>query len=258
MNTLCDIIRRKRDEVLVMHQDEGLGDVCSAAEPTDRDFLTALRSCAPSLIAEVKPRSPSMGKIIPRDKVPSVVEVYSEHAQAISVLCDGADFGGGFDLLQEVRSQTDLPILAKEFIVDAMQIRLARAAGADAVLLIAAVLSKDEIAKLAACSLQLRMPVLLELHDESDCEKIPDVSPDELTLGINNRNLKTMEIDLRTSVQMAQFLRERYRDHLIVSESGIESREDVESLQTFVDGFLIGTTFLTSGDPGGKIRELFP
>ena len=250
MTFLSSIIERKKLEVKTL----------PAFNPprTERSLVTALRSKNPSLLAEIKPRSPSKGELIDRADIPRIVSVYSECAQGISVLCDHDDFGGGYDLLQEVRALTDLPLLAKEFIIDPVQISTARQHGADAVLLIAAILTSDEIQNLAQCSLDLEMCVLLELHNEDDVKKIPDLSQDHLILGINNRDLRTLAIDLSVTQRLAPSLRQKFPRYLLLSESGVASRSDIDRLKSFVDGFLMGTALLTSPDPRTAILQMFP
>ena len=205
MNILHSIIERKYDEVRSLQRPETL-------ERSNRNFVGSLRSKVPGLIAEIKPRSPSAGTLIERNRFPEFVELYNRHAQAISVLCDVVDFGGGYDLLAEVRSRTNLAILAKEFIVDSLQIDCARAAGADAVLLIAAVLETEKIQVLADRAVALGMGVLLELHDIVEIEKIPTLPPESLVLGINNRNLDTLAINLATTQDLGVHIQKQYSD----------------------------------------------
>ena len=241
---LSSVIGRKRQEVETMQAPEDV-------PISQRSFIHALRCHGeggrrPSLIAEIKPTSPSAGMMIERTRIPSVVDEYNSFAQAISVLCDVEDFGGGYDLLADVRGMTMLPILAKEFIIDARQIRMARSCGADAVLLIAQALSADQIQILSTKIVQLGMAVLYEVHDEEDCRRIPDLSPEQMVIGINNRNLRTLTVDLETTERMAPAIRASHPEHLLFSLSGIGHRADAERLMEHVDGFLIGTALLWS------------
>ncbi|HRH92952.1 MAG TPA: indole-3-glycerol phosphate synthase TrpC [Candidatus Peribacteria bacterium] len=245
MTILDDILRHKRDEVAALPD--------CAPQPSTRDFVAGLRTASPCLIAEVKPKSPSAGPLLDRANVPALMESYNRHAQAVSVLCDERFFGGGFDLLRQVRALTDLPILAKEFIVDAKQIRVARDAGADAVLLIANVLSANEILRFSAEATGLGMGVLLELHDESDLEKIPAMHAGTLVLGINNRSLATLHIDLDTTARLSPLVRTLCPGHLVIGESGVTMKADLARLQPSVDGFLIGTGLLA-----GTMLGAFP
>ncbi len=245
MTVLDDILRHKRDEVAALPD--------CAPQPSTRNFVTGLRTASPCLVAEIKPKSPSAGMLMKQSDIAPTVAMYNARAHAISVLCDREFFGGGFGLLGSVRAQTDLPILAKEFIIDAKQIRSARHAGADAVLLIAAILEPEKIGLLATEAQALGMDVLLELHDERELEKIPDLSPESLVLGINNRNLATLAIDLSATIRLASLIRKRFPGHLLLSESGLRTSADVQRVQPCVDGFLIGTGLLT-----GDLLPHFP
>ena len=245
MTILDDILRHKRDEIAALPD--------CAPQPTRRNFVAGLRTVSPCLIAEVKPKSPSAGPLLDRANIPTLMQSYNRHAQAVSVLCDERFFGGGFHLLRQVRALTDLPILAKEFIVDAKQIRVARDAGADAVLLIASVLSASDVVRFAAEAAGLGMGILLELHDESDVEKIPAMHAGALVLGINTRNLATLHTDLDTTVRLSPRVRTLCQSHLVIGESGVQTKTDLARLQPSVDGFLIGTGLLA-----GTMLGAFP
>lgn len=254
MISLHAIVARKKKEVQDM--------LPVSAAPTERSFIGALRkqkqARKPGLIAEIKFRSPSEGKLLERTRLPAVLSAYNRHAQALSILCDHEDFGGGYDILETIRSQSSLPILAKEFILDVKQIQRARAAGADAILLIASILSPSQIQELSACAVSLKMAVLFEMHHEEEIAFIPDISPDFLLLGINHRNLSTLMIDLTLTERFDPLLRSRYPQHLIVAESGIHTADDVMRLSAHADAFLIGTAFLKADDPSAVITSLFP
>ncbi len=245
MTVLDDILRQKRSEISALRD-------CTPQAST-RNFAAALRTVSPCLIAEVKPKSPSGGMLLDSASVPTLMQSYNRHAQAVSVLCDERFFGGGFDLLRQVRALTDLPILAKEFIIDAKQIRVARDTGAYAVLLIANVLSAHDVMRFTAEAAGLGMGILLELHDESDLEKIPAMHAGALVLGINNRNLATLHIDLDTTVRLSPLVRTLCPGHLVIGESGVTTKTDLARLQPSVDGFLIGTGLLA-----GTMLGAFP
>ena len=232
--------------------------ISGTIENSKRHFVQSLRSAHPSLIAEVKPHSPSKGKVISLEQVPSVVDRYNRHAQAISVLCDQKYFGGGYDLLSSVRAMTDLPILAKEFIIDERQISAARRAQADAVLLIAALNEPELNQSLAEKALELGMGILFEIHTPEELSLVPSIGPTHMAIGINSRNLQTMEIDLGTIKTIAPLIRERFPDHLIIGESGISSAADIDTLQSSVDGFLIGSVLLNKNATARSIFEFFP
>ncbi|MBI3618769.1 indole-3-glycerol-phosphate synthase [Candidatus Peregrinibacteria bacterium] len=228
-------------------------------------FIDAVLARRPSLIAEVKPRSPSAGELLRREEIPALVDTYNRHAQAISVLCDAPRFGGGYDLLADVRSMTDLPLLAKDFMRTDAQIEQANQAGANAILLIVAILEISELSRLASHAIDLHLDVLIEVHTEEELEKVVDAfgtfSEDNkrhMLIGINNRNLVTLEIDLGTTERLVPAIRRRF-PHVpaIIAESGIRTRTDIERLQPFVQGFLIGTSILKSDDVASHLRSLF-
>lgn len=246
MNLLQNILRQKQSELAALPDHLNV-------EPTRRNFVGSLRSQSPCLIAEIKPKSPSAGILLEMAAIAPTVAAYNRRAQAISVLCDRTFFGGGFDLVHDVRLQTHLPILAKEFILNAKQIRAARHAGADAVLLIAALLEADTLHSLCETARELNMGVLLELHDTAEIDKIPALSEGSLVIGINNRNLATLAMDLGTTGRLASPVRKRFPRHLLLSESGLKTSADVQRVQPCVDGFLIGTGLLT-----GDLLPYFP
>ncbi len=251
MTFLQSILERKKQEAKDLPE-------MTTLSPTEKSMTESLRKMKPALIAEVKPMSPSEGTLMDLTDLPRILRIYNIRAQAISVLCDNATFGGGYDLLSVVRTMTDLPILAKEFIVSEKQIRRARHAGADAILLIAAMLTKQEAQTLAEQADALGMSVLFEIHEEKEILSIPALSSDSLVIGINNRNLKNLKIDLETTKNLAPKIRSLYPEHLLLSESGIRTGSDIATLSLSIDGFLIGTTFLKSSDAKATMAELFP
>lgn len=241
--TFLSTIRRLKEQEIQSLPSSGRVD------KSKRSFIQSLRSTNPSLIAEVKPASPSKGKILPLEKVPFIVDQYNHHAQAISVLCDKEYFGGGYDLLSSVRTMTDLPILAKEFIIDERQVLAARRAQADAVLLIAALNELEKNQELAAAALHLGMNILFEIHTAEELSSVPAIDPEHMAIGINSRDLQTMTIDLGTITTIAPLIRERFPHHLIIAESGITSPADIDTLRSSVDAFLIGTALLGDNFP---------
>ena len=250
MSFLSEIIAKKHEEIPCIRADAQIRKL-------KKSFIQALRMRCPSLIAEIKPRSPSRGTLIEPADIPVLLQEYNAHADAISVLCDNGFFGGGYDLLSDVRLQTELPILAKEFIVHTSQIDAANQAGADAILLIAAMLSREELRDLALYAEERGMAVLLEIHAEEEIERIPSLSADAMMLGINNRNLMTLEIDLATTPKLAKPLREKFPKHILIAESGTTTSEHVRKLTPIVDGFLIGTGLLNT-ESRAEILRHFP
>lgn len=197
------------------------------------------------IIAEFKRKSPSKGIINEISRVDDVVEGYARHkASAISVLTDFNFFGGSVDDLKLARNVTSLPLLRKEFILDEYQLHEAKAMGGDVILLIAAILSPAEVKELAHVAHDLGLEVLLEIHNEEELEAISD---DVDIVGVNNRNLKTFEVDLQHSVDLAMKIPDQF---LKISESGIASIQDIEYLrQHNFEGFLIGENFMKTPDP---------
>lgn len=216
-------------------------------------FVPGCRAQSPFVIAEVKPQSPS-GKVLIRDEeIEDLVAIYSKNAAAISVLCDREFFGGGYDLLQRVATMTDLPILAKEFFIDRSQIYKATGAGASAILLIPALISEEKCLELFEVALGCGLDVLLEFHELEDVKAslVAAVTglEDRVLIGVNNRDLKTLEMDMKTTERMMPELKRIFGEgHLFVAESGIENGEMAGELRPFVDGFLIGTGLLRCGD----------
>ncbi len=205
-----------------------------------------VRPDSTGVIAEFKRKSPSKGWFKPTDyPVAEVVRNYALNgAAAISVLTDAGFFGGSVEDLAASRELSGLPLLRKDFIIDEIQLYESRAYGADVILLIAAILSPGEVQELAGIASTLGMEVLLELHDENELDHICD----EITLvGINNRNLKTFEVDIARSLRMAARLP---KDKMLIAESGISSPEDILLFrQHGFQGFLIGENFMKATDP---------
>jgi indole-3-glycerol phosphate synthase len=216
-------------------------------------FAEAMGKPGISLIAEVKRASPSKGPIRPDLSVASLVRAYERAgARAVSVLTEQDYFSGSLDDLREAVAATALPVLRKDFILDAYQVYEARAAGASAVLLIAALLSDSELEALAALAANLELGVLLEVHDEAEVERalrFPDV-----VIGVNNRDLRTFDVSVNTTVELSRLI---HSERLLVGESGICSNEDVRALESCgVDGVLVGETLLRSPDVEAAVSQL--
>lgn len=203
------------------------------------------------IIAEFKRRSPSKGIINDKAMIEDVISAYEENGAAgISVLTDEEYFGGNNDDLMNTREMVDLPLLRKDFIIDEYQVVETKSIGADMMLLIAACLSPAEVKKLAVIGKSLGLEILLELHDEKELEHI---CPETELIGINNRNLKTFEVDIERSLRMA----EKIPDNKIkIAESGISSVENIKLFrENGFKGFLIGENFMKEADPGEAFRE---
>lgn len=202
-----------------------------------------------NVIAELKRRSPSAGFL--REIAPERISVYDRYAKAISVLTDATYFGGSYEFLSEVAGAASLPILCKDFIIDPVQIDYAYAAGADLVLLIARILTKEELAGLHAYAKGLGMECLVELHDMADIEKVEGTQP--AVVGVNARDLDTLEISLDRAAKILGRVAAPFR----IAESGIRSRADIERMQASgANGFLVGEALMRSPDPEAVFEEL--
>jgi indole-3-glycerol phosphate synthase len=205
------------------------------------------------LIAEVKKASPSKGLIRADFDPVAISRIYEEAgASAISVLTDEKYFQGSLEYLKSIRTAVDLPLLRKDFVIDEYQIHEARAAGADAVLLIVAALTKGELAEFQEIAWRLGMTALVEVHTAEEMEVAVEIGAK--VIGINNRNLQTFETTLDTTMDLAS---KAPKDSVLVSESGIFSRSDVERVASAgVSAILVGESLMREPDPGLKIREL--
>lgn len=249
-NVLDKIVERKRKEVGLQRErvpTAALEGRLAAASPV-RDFFGAVsRPGAVNLIAEFKRKSPSAGEIRPGATVEEVVAGYAAAgAAALSVLTDGWDFGGSLIDLEAARIAVPLPVLRKEFVVDRYQVIEARAHGADAVLLIAECLDDCHLRSLYRDILDLGMTPLVELHDADQLPRVLDLGA--TLVGINNRDLKTMTTDLDHVLRLRDRVPE---DVVLVAESGIKTRADVERLAAAgIGAMLVGESLLKQPDPG--------
>ncbi len=252
-------------EKIVAHKREELttylfGDIKAQAEATTRPTISMSRSIRESkkggIIAEFKRRSPSKGWIKEEgDPLEIVAEYSAAGAAACSVLTNEEFFGGSIEHLKSARKVAgDMPLLRKEFIIDERQIYEARVAGADAVLLIAACLSVEECARLAAVAHSVDLEVLLEIHSE---DELSHLNENIDMLGVNNRNLGTFVTDIQNSFRLADKMRASGRDIVLVSESGIDASSTIKSLQEVgFQGFLIGETFMKTLKPAETLTKL--
>lgn len=245
------ILAHKREEIASRKATTSFEGLLSRAVPSDRDFGAALRRGRPGFVLEIKLASPSAGTIRSDVRLGPVIESYARHADAISVLTDARFFGGSLERLATVREQVEQPLLCKDFILDPFQVVEARASGADAILLILAAID-DEIWR--ACALQagrLGMQVLTEVHDEREAGRA--VALGASIIGINNRNLRTLEVDLGTTARISRMIP---ADRLVVAESGIDSRETLTRLRPHADAFLIGSALMKEPDIDRAVRML--
>jgi len=225
-----------------------------------RDFVGALRGASRiGLIAEVKKASPSAGVICPNfDPVRIAKEYEAAGANCLSVLTDEKFFQGSLDYLRQIREAVKLPLLRKDFIIDERQILEAIEWGADAILLIVAILTDAQLAKFHALAVEAGLAVLVEVHDEEELERALKISP--VLVGVNNRNLKTFQVDLATTERLAEKLFASAGSRgssLLVAESGIQTRADVDRVRNCGAGaILVGESLVKQGDIGTKVREL--
>ncbi len=257
MSILDEILEHKREEVAALKRLLAAEELRERAESMGletRGFREALRTGErPRIIAEVKRRSPSKGEIRPDFDPVACAKAYERGGAAtLSVLTDQKYFGGHLDYLREVRAAVDLPLLRKEFIVDPYQIDEARLVGADAILLIVAALSAEELAEFQDYARSRGLDVLVEVHDEEELEIALGAGID--LLGINNRNLKTFETSIETSERLLAGLP---AELVTVSESGIGSIVEIERLQAAgADAFLVGESLMRQSDVTEALRRL--
>lgn len=223
-----------------------------------RGFAAALRRVAqsqPAIIAELKKASPSRGLIRPDFEVaPLATGLQQAGAAALSVLTEPKFFQGSLDNLRQASAAASVPCLRKDFLVDEFQILEARAAGADAVLLIAAVLDDPALRSLSRSAHAIELDVLCEVHDRDEARRVADLGLDCAAIGVNNRNLRTLEVRLETSLELAALL----PDHAVrVAESGIHTADDLNQLRAAgYQAFLIGESLMRQPDPGDALRRL--
>jgi indole-3-glycerol phosphate synthase len=258
MSILRGIIGHKKEELKTLKGHTRLIELKQRAADAEarRDFESAIRRTGgePSrLIAEIKKASPSKGLIRENFSLPEIVSVYDKkRVAAISVLTDERFFAGKIDYLKAAREMTGKPLLRKDFIIDEYQVYESRVYGADALLLIVAALDGSQLADLLGRSQENQMASLVEVHSMNELEVA--LGSGAKIIGINNRNLNTLDIDMRTTFELAG---EIPADRIIVSESGIHSRADVRSIESAgVDAILVGTTLMQADDMGRKIDEL--
>jgi indole-3-glycerol phosphate synthase len=260
MSDILDrIIEVKRDEIRVSQESVSIEELRLQASTRDsRDFVGALRAKhaeqKPAIIAEVKKASPSKG-VLREQFVPAEIAQSYERggAACLSVLTDVQFFKGSVAYLEEARAACSLPVLRKDFIVDPYQILEARAMGADCILLIAAALQLTQMSDLEAFAHSLGLAVLVEVHDQD--ELMQALTLKTPLIGINNRNLRTFETSIDTTIGMLEMVPD---DRIVVTESGILCRADVERLRAMdVQTFLVGEAFMRADDPGTELARMF-
>ncbi len=264
-NILEKIVWQKEKEVARRRQQMPLADLqreVISAPPT-RDFLAALQQSdrTPALIAEIKKASPSRGVIRADFEPVAIAQAYQAGGAAcLSVLTDETFFQGSFEYLAAVRAAVDTPLLCKEFILYPYQMYLARVKGADAVLLIAAILSDVDLRYFTKIAQALGMRALVEVHSLAELDRVLAIDPIQL-IGINNRNLETFETSLATTEQLLQARQAQLQERqiFVVSESGIHTPQDVAQVQAVgAQGILVGESLMRQADLAAAIAQLYP
>ncbi|MEH2284433.1 MAG: indole-3-glycerol phosphate synthase TrpC [Nostoc sp.] len=264
-NILEEIVWQKEVEYDQMREKVPLQQLLKQVltAPPTRDFVAALRQgkTKPALIAEVKKASPSKG-VLREDFDPVAIAQSYQQAKAscLSVLTDTKFFQGSFDNLAKIRAAVDLPLLCKEFVIYAYQIYLARVQGADAILLIAAILSDQDLKYFLKIANNLKMAALIEVHSLAELDRV--LALDGVSLvGINNRNLEDFSVDLQTTCQLlaARGSQLQEKNILVVSESGLHNPEDLSLVLTAgASAVLIGESLVKQPDPGAAIAHILP
>ena len=261
MSDILDkIIAVKREEIAILIRQKPLSAMRADAESRvlTRDFVDALRkkitSGKAAVIAEVKKASPSKG-VLRADFIPAdIAQSYAEYGAAcLSVLTDKQFFQGSIDYLKQARASCSLPVLRKDFMVDAYQVYESRVMGADCILLIAACLDDQKMKELEVLAMSLDMAVLVEVHDATELERALKLKTP--LIGINNRNLKSFDVSLDTTLDL---MSQVPADRVLITESGISTVADVKRMRAAnVNAFLVGEAFMRAEDPGVALGELF-
>lgn len=257
---LKKIVRRKYEEIEEQLELISLPQLilqAEAAEPT-RAFIDAIEakinSGKPAVIAEIKKASPSKGLLREHFFPAEIAKSYESHGAAcLSVLTDRDFFQGDPEYLKLARAACQLPVIRKDFIIDTYQVYEARAMGADCILLIVACLDDGQLSELSSLAMQLDMDVLVEVHDMDELDRALLLNLP--LIGINNRNLRTFETRLETTLELLGRIPD---DRTVITESGIHTTEDVALIQQHeVNGFLVGEAFMRAEDPGQQLSNLF-
>jgi indole-3-glycerol phosphate synthase len=259
---LGTIVEQKKREVARLPERAlAAGDLRDALLERDerRDFIAALRrprSGRVALIAEVKKASPSAGIICQDfDPVRIAKEYEAAGADCLSVLTDEKFFQGSLDYLRQIRAAVKLPLLRKDFIIDERQILEAVEWGADAILLIVAILDDVQLKKFHSLAVEAGLAALVEVHDDAELERARAIGAG--LIGVNNRDLKTFHVDLATTERLAARLKARPGQPVLVAESGVHTRDDVQRLaKCGANAVLVGESLMKHGDIRGKVREL--
>ena len=247
---LDQILAHKRAEVARRKEDLAFESVLARCHPSRRKLSAALQRGSPGFLLEIKFTSPSAGTIRPGGDLEPVLRSYGRHADAVSVVTDQAFFGGSLARLAQVRSRLDQPLLCKDFILDPYQVAEARAHGADAVLLILAAIDDSCWRVCTQLAERLGMEVLTEVHDRSEANRAVELEAS--LIGINSRDLRTLRVDPETVRSIAPGIP---ADRIVVAESGLDSRAQIQALRPCADAFLVGTALMREPDLDGAVRR---
>jgi indole-3-glycerol phosphate synthase len=253
LTVLEQIIIRKRAELVADRAIVKEEELERRKKPSRRGFRDALLKKAPAIISEIKKASPSAGLIADNFKPAEIARAYERAGAAcLSVLTDKQFFQGSLDDLTEARASCGLPVLRKDFTLDRYHLLQASGAGADCVLLIVAALTDHELRELLEQATEFELDVLVEVHDEAELDRA--LAVDANLIGVNNRNLKTMEVSLETSMRLAPLI----PDTIVrISESGIRTADDIKRLSDVgYSAFLVGESLMKQDDPGGALAKL--
>jgi indole-3-glycerol phosphate synthase len=254
---LDEIVKAKAEELQRRRHNMPLSELEKLGSKSSRkDFASALKGDDIRLIAEVKKASPSKGVICPDLDPLKLAQTYAKSgAAAISVLTEERYFGGSLEHLSSISKELEgrnIPLLRKDFIFDSYQVYESRAYGADALLLIVAILNEEQLAELLSLSHELGMKCLVEVHDAAELERA--LLSEAKIIGINNRDLRSFTVDLETTKRLRPLVP---KDRVVVSESGIRNRADVQKLRQWgVDAMLVGEALITASDVAKKVRNL--
>lgn len=253
MDILSVIVKKTKKQVALKKKNKPLENLLDSYHKAKRNFKSIFRKGSISIIAEIKRSSPSEGII--RDKLDPVhiARLYeSSGVDAISVVTNQEFFGGSSDFIPIVKTAINLPLLRKDFIIDEYQIHESLALGADAILIIARILSREELSRFTKLTLKLGMTPIVEVHTVDDIKKA--LNTETKIIGINNRNLENFKVDLNVSLKLKSYIPDGY---YTISESGIKNRRDITMLLRMgFDGALVGTSLLRATDIAKKIKEL--
>lgn len=249
---LKKIIENKRKEIEARKKEFPLNRFKNRLNNSTKDFKKAISKNKLNLIAEFKRASPSKNIIGKEFDIKKIIEIYNRYADAISVLTDKKFFNSSLYDLKKISELTNLSVLRKDFIIDEYQIYESRFYDADAILLIASVLSNEQIKNFIEIAENYGMNCIVEIHNEEDLNKIKNAGNIKI-IGINNRNLDTLQIDMNTTLSLANKIP---KNKIIISESGISSKDYVEKIKGKVNAILVGSLFINSNDIENEIKCL--